>query len=194
MYLVRILDEQGNFELIDQALITLYANINTDMLAPLTDEQYQEFCANDDGYSKFINGKFLFRKNKYPVENKSYFQAEMWERIKQKRYQTGLGGVYIDQAGKWFQTGEEEKTKYLGLDKVIDKIDSLDWKCADNSFIKLDRALLNEIFLKIALTENANHINAEKHRLAMLEAENPLEYDYSAGWTKTYEDFLNEQN
>ncbi|GAB1669721.1 hypothetical protein Mh1964_23820 [Mannheimia haemolytica] len=42
------------------------------------------------------------------------------------------------------------------------------------------------------IRQNANHINAENHRLAMLEAENPLEYDYSAGWTKTYADYLEE--
>ncbi|XYU81444.1 hypothetical protein ACTG5S_06735 [Pasteurella multocida] len=38
-------------------------------------------------------------------------QTEMWEKIKKKRYENGLGGVYIARVGKWFQTGEEEKTK-----------------------------------------------------------------------------------
>ncbi|MBF6984527.1 hypothetical protein IXK23_02995, partial [Pasteurella multocida] len=34
-------------------------------------------------------------------------QDEMWEKIKKKRYENGLGGVYIARVGKWFQTGEE---------------------------------------------------------------------------------------
>lgn len=113
-------------------------------------------------------------------------QAQVWEKIKEYRYQNGLGGVYIERVGKWFQTGEEEKTKYLGLDKVIDKIGEIDWKCYDNSFIKMNRTLLNEIFLAMVVTENADHINAEKHRMAMMQSENPLEYDFSTGWSAVY--------
>ncbi|MBF6982923.1 DUF4376 domain-containing protein, partial [Pasteurella multocida] len=83
-------------------------------------------------------------------------QDEMWEKIKKKRYENGLGGVYIARVGKWFQTGEEEKTKYLGLDKVIDSLGEIDWKCYDNSFIKMNRTLLNEIFLQMVVDENAD--------------------------------------
>ncbi|HDR1911761.1 DUF4376 domain-containing protein [Pasteurella multocida] len=115
-------------------------------------------------------------------------QNEMWEKIKKKRYENGLGGVYIARVGKWFQTGEEEKTKYLGLDKVIDSLGEIDWKCYDNSFIKMDRTLLNEIFLAMVVSENADHINAEKHRAEMLKSADPLNYDFSTGWSANYEE------
>lgn len=115
-------------------------------------------------------------------------QDEMWEKIKKKRYENGLGGVYIARVGKWFQTGEEEKTKYLGLDKVIDSLGEIDWKCYDNSFIKMDRTLLNEIFLAMVVSENADHINAEKHRAEMLKSADPLNYDFSTGWSANYEE------
>lgn len=114
-------------------------------------------------------------------------QNEVWEKIKEKRYKNSLGGVYIERIGKWFQTGEEEKTKYLGLDKVIDSLKEIDWKCYDNSFVKMDRTLLNEIFLQMVITENADHINAEKHRAEMMKSEDPLNYDYSQGWSANYE-------
>ncbi|ATC21339.1 MULTISPECIES: DUF4376 domain-containing protein [Pasteurella] len=114
-------------------------------------------------------------------------QTEMWEKIKKKRYENGLGGVYIARVGKWFQTGEEEKTKYLGLDKVIDSLGEIDWKCYDNSFIKMNRTLLDEIFLAMVVTENADHINAEKHRAEMLKSADPLNYDFSTGWSANYE-------
>lgn len=189
-YLIRVLDEQGNFELIDQALLTLYPDVNMDELVPLSDEQYQDFCARDNGTGKFIDGKFVFESVELTTEQRIQFkathQAQMWERIKQKRYENSLDGVYIERVGKWFQTGEEEKTKYLGLDKVIDKVGEIDWKCADNSFIKLDRTLLDDIFMQMVVTEKADHLNAEKHRLAMLEADNPLEYDFSTGWSAIY--------
>lgn len=115
-------------------------------------------------------------------------QDEVWERIKEKRYKNSFGGVYIERIGKWFQTGEEEKTKYLGLDKVIDSLKEIDWKCYDNSFVKMDRTLLNEIFLQMVITENADHINAEKHRAEMMKSEDPLSYDYSQGWSANYEE------
>ncbi|HDR1224613.1 TPA: DUF4376 domain-containing protein [Pasteurella multocida] len=115
-------------------------------------------------------------------------QTEMWEKIKKKRYENGLGGVYIARVGKWFQTGEEEKTKYLGLDKVIDSLGEINWKCYDNSFIKMNRTLLNEIFLQMVVTENADHINAEKHRAEMLKSADPLNYDFSTGWSANYEE------
>ncbi|AWB52324.1 DUF4376 domain-containing protein [Pasteurella multocida] len=115
-------------------------------------------------------------------------QTEMWEKIKKKRYENGLGGVYITRVGKWFQTGEEEKTKYLGLDKVIDSLGEIDWKCYDNSFIKMNRTLLNEIFLQMVIDENADHINAEKHRAEMMKSAEPLNYDFSTGWSANYEE------
>ncbi|HDR1113226.1 TPA: DUF4376 domain-containing protein [Pasteurella multocida] len=114
-------------------------------------------------------------------------QTEMWEKIKKKRYENSLGGVFIERVGKWFQTGEEEKTKYLGLDKVIDSLGEINWKCYDNSFIKMNRTLLNEIFLQMVVTENADHINAEKHRAEMLKSADPLNYDFSTGWSSNYE-------
>ena len=135
----------------------------------------------------FENGQWVISEE-HQTQLKADQQAQVWELIKQKRYENSLGGVYIARVGKWFQTGEEEKTKYLGLDKVIDKLGEIDWKCADNSFIKMNRTLLDEIFLQMVVTENADHINAEKHRMAMMSAENPLEYDYSSGWAEIYEE------
>ena len=41
--------------------------------------------------------------------------------------------------------------------------------------------------MTILQAEQADFANAEKHRLAMLQAQNPLEYDYSKGWTAIYE-------
>ncbi|HII3771038.1 TPA: DUF4376 domain-containing protein [Pasteurella multocida] len=138
-------------------------------------------------FHELVNGQWVISQEKQAqlLENQ---QNEMWEKIKKKRYENGLGGVYIARVGKWFQTGEEEKTKYLGLDKVIDSLGEINWKCYDNSFIKMDRTLLNEIFLAMVISENADHINAEKHRAEMLKSADPLNYDFSTGWSANYEE------
>ena len=59
-YLIHILDDDGNFELIDQALLALYLDLNSDELIPLSDEQYQAFCQQDNSKTKFIDGNFVF--------------------------------------------------------------------------------------------------------------------------------------
>ncbi|MDP0054626.1 DUF4376 domain-containing protein, partial [Glaesserella parasuis] len=41
--------------------------------------------------------------------------------------------------------------------------------------------------------KTGNHANALKHKAMVEQVENPLEYDYSDGWTQTYEEFVNEQ-
>lgn len=115
-------------------------------------------------------------------------QAETWERIKAYRYNRSLGGVYIKSVDRWFQTGEEEKTKYLGLSQVIDKIGSIEWKTFENDFVEMTPALLAEIFAEMVRAENADHITAEKHKAAMTQSDKPLEYNYTTGWERRYAD------
>lgn len=56
----------------------------------------------------------------------------------------------------------------------------------DNSFVLMNEALLDQLALTLMQQEQANFDNAEKHRLAMLAADNPLDYDYSTGWQEVY--------
>ncbi|HDR1420262.1 hypothetical protein [Pasteurella multocida] len=51
----------------------------------------------------------------------------------------------------------------------------------------MNRTLLDEIFLQMVVTENADHVNAEKHRIEMMKSTNPLDYNFSTGWSANYE-------
>lgn len=119
--------------------------------------------------------------------DKSEIQAQAWERIKQKRHEKTRGGVYIKSVGKWFHTDDPSRTQYLALQILPSLPPDLMWKTMDNSFVKMDKELLTELAMTILQTEQANFTNAEKHRLAMFQAENPLEYDYLTGWSAIYE-------
>ena len=117
-------------------------------------------------------------------------QAEVWERIKAKRYDNLRHGVYAKSVGKWFQTDDATRLQYLAL--ALESITGgfkkpINWKTMDNSFLMLTPELLREIMQTMHDDEEADFINAEKHKAAMLKAENPLEYDYSDGWTANYE-------
>ena len=118
-------------------------------------------------------------------------QAEVWERIKQKRYDNLRQGVYVKSVGKWFQTDDATRLQYLTLRTLPDEAFPLKepWKTMDNTFLpkeKCTKALFDEIVMQMVNDETADFHNAEHHRLAMLKADKPLEYDYSKGWTANY--------
>lgn len=117
-------------------------------------------------------------------------QEEMWTRIKAKREAQRYGGAYIPALKKWLQTDEPSRTQYLQLQLLEAKglfKQPVRWKTMDNSFIGLDAAAVTAIALQIMDNEQADFANAERHRAAMLKADNPLDYDYSDGWTEIYQ-------
>ncbi|TYG33482.1 DUF4376 domain-containing protein [Lonepinella koalarum] len=113
-------------------------------------------------------------------------QAQMWKQIKQKRYDNGRNGVYVKSVDKWFHTDDVSRQQYTFL-RTLDNFPTTQWKVMDNSFVALDKTLLDELSLAIFAHEQADFTNAEMHRVAMLQAENPLDYDYSTGWSEIYE-------
>ena len=117
-------------------------------------------------------------------------QGEMWTRIKAKREAQRYGGAYIPALKKWLQTDEPSRTQYLQLQLLEAKglfKQPVRWKTMDNSFIGLDAAAVTAIALQIMDNEQVDFANAERHRAAMLKASNPLDYDYSDGWTEIYQ-------
>ncbi|HDL2964657.1 TPA: DUF4376 domain-containing protein, partial [Mannheimia haemolytica] len=123
--------------------------------------------------------------------------AIMRERINALRDEKSAGGVFVEQLGKWFDSDDKAQKKLLGLKATMDLIGTemtVDWTCADNTdFEGFGKAHLTAVIAAILQAENHNHTIARQHKAALEQAENPLEYDYSAGWTKTYADYLEEQ-
>ena len=115
-------------------------------------------------------------------------QAEAWERIKAKRYDNLRHGVFVKSVGKWFQTDDASRTQYLALAVMPKLPEKLTWKTMDNSFVIMTKALLGELMEQMLIDEQADFANAERHKAAMLKAENPLEYDYSGGWTVNFDE------
>lgn len=186
MYYLHLIDDKGSFELIDGELLFLY-DIDADDLIALSDDDYQQYCQNHKGDTRFIDGKFFFRDAPIdPKVIKTQHQTQIWEAIKQKRHTVTRGGVYVKSVKKWFHTDDSSRTQYLALQILPELPSELMWKTMDNSFVKLDKPLLTELAMTILTAEQADFANAEKHRLAMLQADNPLDYDYSTGWSEYY--------
>lgn len=118
------------------------------------------------------------------------------ERINALRDSKSASGVYVEQLGKWFDSDDKAQKKLLGLKATMDLIGTemtVDWTCADNTdFERFGKPHLTAVIAAILQAENHNHTVARQHKAALEQSENPLEYDYSGGWSKTYQEFLNE--
>lgn len=129
------------------------------------------------------NGKAWALSKEAAAAVKAEQQAEMWERIKAKRAQSCHAGIYIKSLEKWLHSDADSRQQYTFL-RTLDKLpENLMWKTVDNSFVPMTRALLDELSLKLIADEQHDFQNAERHKAAMLKAENPLDYDYSGGWS-----------
>lgn len=119
-------------------------------------------------------------------ERKAAQQEEVWTRIKQKRHDNLRGGVYVKSIGKWLHSDDESRAQYTFMRTMPQLPEKMVWKTMDNTFVPMTKALLDELSLQLLADEQADFANAERHRAAMLKADNPLDYDYSGGWTANY--------
>ena len=104
------------------------------------------------------------------------------------------GGVYVPAIDKWIDTDATAERNILSVKATFDLFgDALDivWTCADNTTIKLDKATMPHIWQALMTNKQQNHANALAHKAAVEKSENPLEYNYSNGWTRTYEEYKN---
>ena len=113
-------------------------------------------------------------------------QEEMWTRIKQKRHDNLRGGVYVKSIGEWLHSDDESRAQYTFMRTMPTLPEKMMWKTMDNTFVHMTKALLDELSLQLLADEQADFANAERHRAAMLKADNPLDYDYSGSWTANY--------
>lgn len=106
------------------------------------------------------------------------------------------GGVYVAEVDKWFDTDATAERNILSVKATFDLFDipPIAWTCADNSILMIDKAKLMVIWQALMTAKTRNHANALRHKEAVEQSDNPLAYDYSDGWTTSYQDYLEEQN
>lgn len=200
-YYVNVIDEQGHYELIDSEFMALYPDLDFTTMPKLTDKQYQTYLTKANGKERFVNGKFVYEQIKVDMQAVLENQkSAKREEINRKRDEVCFGGIYIDVLDKWFDTDQTSFVKMIGAKAVMDddfsngqEIQPELWICADNSVVQLNRDDLALIIRSIKKNVSNMHAVAVQHKMQLEQAENPLEYDYSGGWTKTYADYLEEQ-
>lgn len=131
-----------------------------------------------------VNGKAIVNHNLGNIEPIAVQQEKVWEQIKQRRYEAITSGVYVNSIDKWFHTDEVSATTYSTIAGMIalDNYEPSQWKTMDNTWLLLTEPLFKELQTAISQKTNANYAIAEQHKAAMLQSDNPLDYDYSTDW------------
>lgn len=121
--------------------------------------------------------------------------------INTKRDACVNGGVYVPEIGKWVDTDEKGRATLVEIKADFDlngKEDNGEPRiftliCADNTAQPLDFDKFKAVWDAVKALKEQMFENAYMHKI-LLEAElNPTEYDWSIGWSQTYEDYKNEQ-
>ena len=107
------------------------------------------------------------------------------------------GGVYVPAIDKWIDSDERAVRNLISVKATFDLFGdkkNIIWTCADNSNIHMTKDVMLHVWEAMQTNIETNHSNAQVHKDAMEQSENPLEYDYSSGWTQTYEEFAGAAN
>lgn len=187
MHHIKLINDKGHFEFIHEDFLYLYSD-TADFIA-ITHEDYQTYVQSVNQELIYQSGKIISLNNQISADEiKQTNQELVWSAIKDKRHNNTRGGVYISSIDKWFHTDESSRIQYLALITLPSLPDNLQWKTMDNSFIVLTRPLLTELTSAMLLKEQQDFMNAEQHKQRMMQADNPLDYDYSTGWSETYQE------
>lgn len=122
--------------------------------------------------------------------------------INTKRDECVNGGVYVPEIGKWVDTDEKGRATLVEIKADFDlngKTESngeariFTLICADNTAQPLDFDKFKAVWNAAAKLKESMFENAYMHKILLEQAEKPLEYDWSIGWSKTFEEYQNEQ-
>ncbi|QLB23713.1 hypothetical protein A6B44_08845 [Pasteurella skyensis] len=136
-------------------------------------------------YHELIDNKWILNQEAKAKKLKKE-QKQAWENIKKHRDKLSQSGVKV--GDKWFHSDEISHLRLMTLKQLPALPENLQWKTMDGSFVIMTEELLSNVINARLLTEIANFKNGERHKMLMLQSENPLEYDFSSGWCEIYEE------
>ncbi|EXI62238.1 hypothetical protein AK33_05810 [Mannheimia granulomatis] len=141
------------------------------------------------------DGKKWVISNEQQAVKKADDIAKVRDAINALRDSKINGGVYVDAVGKWIDTDATAERNILSVKASYDLFGDMEiaWTCADNSILMLTKDKLLLIWQALMAAKTSNHANALRHKAAVEQSNDPLAYDYSDGWSKTYQEFLEGQ-
>lgn len=119
------------------------------------------------------------------VPPRAEIELQVWERIKVERERRKAGGVLV--GDHWFHSDDASRIQQIGLVMMGAGIPAgLRWKTMTGEFVDMTPELAQQIFSAVAFSDQVIFAVAEKHRAAMMVADDPASYDFSTGWPPIY--------
>ncbi len=111
-------------------------------------------------------------------------------KINQLRDEKTAGGVYVASIGKWFDSDDKARANVIELKAAFDVLgdEVVPWTTYENDVVMMDHEKMKALFKELKDSKLHNHQTATQHKLALEQSTEPLNYDYSTGWSKTYAD------
>ena len=209
MFLLHMIDDDGHFELIDSDFRAFY-DISDNALIELTDAQYQQYLSINSDDVTFKDGLFSGRPRRPSPEYEWNEKSGKWEISKEKltalleeqRAQVRAeinakrdacvdGGAYVAAIDKWVDSDEKGRATLVEIKADFDlngKDNTYTLICADNSAKTINFDEFKAVWDAVKTLKEKMFENAYMHKILLEQAENPLEYDWSIGWSETYDE------
>jgi len=112
---------------------------------------------------------------------------DKWLEIKAERDRRKAAGVKV--GNHWFHSDDASRIQQIALTMLGPNIPTgLQWKTMTGEFTTMTQALAAQIFQTSIMSDQTIFAIAENHRQAMIAADHPESYDFSAGWPLTFEE------
>ncbi len=174
--------------------------------------QGKQIIANEQGYPILVDpqpspyhrlqgSEWVIDEDKQ-AELLTQQRQQIRTQINTKRDACVNGSVYVPEIGKWVDTDEKGRATLVEIKADFDLNGKTEENgepriftliCADNTAQPLDFDKFKAVWNAAKTLKEKMFENAYMHKILLEQAENPLEYDWSIGWSQTYEEYQNEQ-
>ncbi|OOF50256.1 hypothetical protein BKK54_06310 [Rodentibacter genomosp. 1] len=124
-------------------------------------------------------------------------RAAVREKINAKRDECVNGGAYVALIDKWVDSDEKGRATLVEIKADFDlngKDGHYTLICADNTAQHIDFEQFKAVWDAVKTLKEQMFENAYMHKILLDQAENPEDYDWSIGWSTTYQQHLAEVN
>lgn len=117
-------------------------------------------------------------------------------KINDKRDECVNGGVFVPEINKWVDTDDKGRSTLVEIKADFDlngKNNTYTLICADNTAQVIHFEEFKAVWNAVKTLKEKMYENAYMHKVLLEQSENPTDYNWSTGWSKTYQEHLNEQ-
>ena len=120
-------------------------------------------------------------------------RAEIRKQINTKRDGCVNGGVFVPEINKWVDTDDKGRSTLVEIKADFDlngKNNTYTLICADNTAQVIHFEEFKAVWNAVKTLKEKMYENAYMHKLLLEQSANPKDYNWSSGWSKTYQEHL----